>query len=138
MRGIIRNGDFDTQFKQALHDGFVAGTAAAAVNPQARAAAAAGDQPAAANGWDITYIPSYSLFDGRFAPNGWLLEAPDPITKLTWDNAAYINKTDADELGLVDGDRIDISLEGRSVEIPVFILPGQPRKTLTLPLGFGR
>ena len=32
-----------------------------------------------------------SVYDGRFANNGWLQELPDPITKLTWDNAAILS-----------------------------------------------
>lgn len=130
--------NFEARFKQALHDGLIAGTAVAPVQVQARAsetpALAAGD----AMSFELNFIPSYALLDGRHAPNGWLLETPDPITKLTWDNAAYINKTDADELNLKDGDRIDISVQGRSIDMPVFVLPGQPRRTLALPLGFGR
>ena len=29
--------------------------------------------------------------DGRYINNGWLQEMPDPITKLTWDNAAMMS-----------------------------------------------
>ena len=44
--------------------------------------------------------PSYGLFDGRFAGNAWLQELPDPITKVSWDNAAYLSEATAKRLGL--------------------------------------
>ena len=40
------------------------------------------------------------MFDGRFVNNGWLQEAPDPITKLTWDNAALVSPATAKKLGV--------------------------------------
>ena len=42
--------------------------------------------------------------DGRFANNGWLQELPNPITKLTWDNAAILSPKTARELGVAGGD----------------------------------
>ena len=38
--------------------------------------------------------PDPAIYDGRFANNGWLQEFPRPITKLTWDNAAFISPHD--------------------------------------------
>ncbi|NJL34367.1 MAG: hypothetical protein HC893_11485, partial [Chloroflexaceae bacterium] len=42
------------------------------------------------SGFEVTFRPSPSVWDGRFANNGWLQELPDPLTKLTWDNAALV------------------------------------------------
>ena len=41
--------------------------------------------------WSSSSPPSPAVFDGRYANNGWLQELPDPVTKLTWDNAALLS-----------------------------------------------
>ena len=47
---------------------------------------------------ELRLVPSFHAFDGRFANNGWMMECPDPITKLTWDNALLISPRLAKEL----------------------------------------
>ena len=54
--------------------------------------------PAAA-GVEIDFSATRSVYDGRFANNGWLQELPKPLTKLTWDNAALIAPATAERLG---------------------------------------
>ena len=103
--------------------------------------AALAPQPGAAapDRWEIVFRPDYKLYDGRFANNAWLQELPDPITKLTWDNAALMSPADAERLGIqTNGDLVRVELEGRSVEMPVYIVPGHAAGSLTLPLGYGR
>ena len=36
-------------------------------------------------------MPDFHAWDGRYSNNGWLQECPDPISKLTWDNALLIS-----------------------------------------------
>lgn len=87
---------------------------------------------------EITFRPSYCVFDGRFANNGWLQVNPDPMTKLTWDNAALISPKLAESKKIRSGDVVGVSAGGDSVKIPAFVLPGQPENTITLVLGYGR
>ncbi|MDF1816484.1 MAG: TAT-variant-translocated molybdopterin oxidoreductase [Verrucomicrobiales bacterium] len=76
-------------------------------------------------------------FDGRFSNNPWLQEAPDPITKLTWDNAALISVKTAEALGLEDGDLVEIAKEGGSpVTVPILRSPGHAEYTLTVEVGY--
>ena len=66
---------------------------------------------------------------------------PDPLTKLTWDNAALISPADAARLGLRGtdvGDKIAINVGGRKIEIAALALPGHAKGSITLPLGYGR
>ena len=76
--------------------------------------------------------------DGRYANNGWMQELPDPITKLTWDNAVLVSRKTARELGVQNGDVVEITLNGRSVKGPIWTQPGMADYSLGLALGYGR
>jgi len=82
--------------------------------------------------------PDPSLEDGRWANNGWLQELPKPFTKLTWDNAALLSARTAEGLGVRNEDLLELTVNGRTVTVPVWILPGQADGTVLLHLGFGR
>ncbi len=104
-------------------------------------AGAAGSRPAEAGspgGLEIVFLPSPSLHDGRFANDGWLQELPDPLTKLTWDNPALVSPKTAETLGLASEDVIRVEYAGRSLELPVWILPGMADDVVALTLGYGR
>ena len=140
------SGSFETWWARALHDGVVESTAAAAVSsvtPNGSAVAAAANelQPAASGSVDnleVQFRPAYNLHDGRYSNNSWLMELPDPMTKITWDNAALISLGTLEELGLEQGEIAEISLDGRTVEAPVWVLPGHADYSITLTLGYGR
>ena len=98
------------------------------------AAGAAGS----ASGLEIVFVPSPALHDGRFANDGWLQELPDPITKLTWDNPALVSPKTAETLGLANEDVVRVDYSGRSLEIPVWLVPGMADGVVALTLGYGR
>lgn len=137
-------GAFEPAWRRALHDGVVADTALAAVSPEVRGdavAAAVADLAAvaaAAAHLEVVFLRDATVVDGRFAGNPWLQELPDPLTRITWDNAALMAPATARELGVDRGDVVRIELGGREVEIPAFVLPGQPAGVIGLPLGYGR
>ena len=97
---------------------------------------------------EVVFRPDPSIFDGSFANNAWLQELPKPLSRLTWDNAAYISPATAERLGLTQDIRwrggdsrtniIELRLAGRAVRTPICILPGQAENTVTLSLGYGR
>ena len=89
-----------------------------------------------ANGLEVTLTLSGSVYDGRFVNNGWLQEAPDPITKLTWDNAALVSFSTAAELGLEDEDLVEFTVGDRKVKAPVLRAPGQADFSVSLALGY--
>ncbi len=134
-------------WRQSLHDGVVAETALPAVQPPfnpERGQEIIGTFGAAAKAtgpggdFDLLFSQSPTLYDGRFANNGWLQELPDPLTKLTWDNAAFVSPATARELGVRSGDVLELTAKDRSIEIAAFVQPGQAEQTIVLPLGYGR
>jgi molybdopterin-containing oxidoreductase family iron-sulfur binding subunit len=95
---------------------------------------------------EIVFRPDPTIFDGRFANNGWLQELPKPITKLTWDNVAAISPATAVRLGLAPEGRpelaneqvVHLEYQGYSIPAPLMVIPGQPNDCITITLGYGR
>ena len=63
------------------------------------------------NIWKSVSAPDPTIWDGRFANNGWLQELPKPITKLTWDNAALISPRTAERIGVANHELVELSLQ---------------------------
>jgi Fe-S-cluster-containing dehydrogenase component len=88
---------------------------------------------------EVSFLPDPKLLDGRHANNPWLLELPDPLSKLVWDNAAYVSPDTAKALGVVSNDVVRLGRDGGpSLEVPVFVLPGVAENCVSLHLGWGR
>ena len=78
------------------------------------------------------------VHDGRYANNGWLQELPDPMTRLTWDNAAVMSEKTAQAIRAEQDELIELSVEGTKILAPVFFLPGMTEGVIGLALGYGR
>ncbi len=84
------------------------------------------------------FRPDPTVWDGRFANNGWLQELPKPLSKLSWDNAALVSPALARRLAIENEDVLVLRYKGRSVEMPAWIMPGQADRSITVWLGHGR
>jgi molybdopterin-containing oxidoreductase family iron-sulfur binding subunit len=147
-------GDFERDWERALHDGLIVGTAfepKEGLKPQEDWAVGQPESKPATEGFEIIFRPDPAIYDGRFANNGWLQELPRPLTKLTWDNAAIMSPATARALGLKETfgshggehgealvDRVELEYRGRTIEAPVWILPGHPDDSITVHFGHGR
>ncbi len=132
-------------WKRAVQDGLIAGTDVPRVtvtpDPDAvarlvrafRAAAAPGD-----SGIALEFYPSPTVYDGRFANNAWLLEQPEPITKLTWDNAALMSAATARRMGVANEDIVELRARGATARAPVLVAPGLADDVVAVWLGYGR
>jgi molybdopterin-containing oxidoreductase family iron-sulfur binding subunit len=135
--------DFADVWPRTLTTGVLAGSAAPrlstrlAPEPLLRALAAIPPAPPD-TGLEVSFAPDPCVHDGRFANNAWLLEQPQPVTKLTWDNAALLGPTTAARLGLATEDLVELILGGRRVRAPVLVVPGHADDAVTLHLGWGR
>jgi molybdopterin-containing oxidoreductase family iron-sulfur binding subunit len=130
--------DFEAFWRYALHDGYVAGSAAPAV-----AVTASGAVPPpsarAGEGLEVTFSADGTVYDGRFANNGWMQELPKPVSKVTWDNVALISPDTAARLGVhATGDVVALDLGGRRVRAAACLQPGQANDSIDLQFGYGR
>jgi molybdopterin-containing oxidoreductase family iron-sulfur binding subunit len=108
---------------------------------------------------EVRFIADHKMDDGRFANNGWLQECPDPITKISWDNAILVSprlgkelgidpkgsliqvarKEEAEfEMGKESAPVFELSIGGRSIRGPLHIQPGLSNYTVVVTLGYGR
>ena len=143
----------ESGWRKWLNDGVVTGTKFAPIAPELKFNPANLPAFTAAPADQVEYIfrPDPTIYDGRFANNGWLQELPKPVTKLTWDNAALVSPKFAQkndfahkvmarggEHGQIRTTVVDIALNGSKVSAATWTLPGQAENTVVLPLGYGR
>jgi molybdopterin-containing oxidoreductase family iron-sulfur binding subunit len=131
-------GDFASGWRKALHDGWVEGTAFTAMGGGPKAGSVAPSAPASTSGYEISFKPDTSLYDGRYANIGWLQELAKQVTSMSWDNAALMSMASMADFGTEETDLIEITVDGRKVTAPVFMAPGHPDGVITVHLGLGR
>ena len=155
--GDARTGDrliratyetYGVQFdwKKAVHDGFIPNTALGApatltlqaVPPVNLTQTQLGTHRLKNGELEVTFAPSTQTYDGRFANNGWLQELPDFLTKVTWDNHALVSPATAKELGLENDHLIKLEVNGATLHVPCYVMPGQARFSIGVILGGGR
>ena len=138
-------------WRKSLHDGLVPGTTYPVVQvaPNAQAIAAKlSALPASATAADKFDLvaPYAGVLDGRLTDTSWVMELPDGMSKLVWDNAALIAPATAEAMGIRSqvkknayvADLVELEADGRKVRAPVFVLPGVAEKTIVLSHGYGR
>jgi MoCo/4Fe-4S cofactor protein with predicted Tat translocation signal len=147
--------NFESWWRKSIHDGFIENSAfqpktvsmnSAWMNQQTPTA----QQPAAGT-FELVFRTDPSIYDGRFANNGWLQELPKPLTKVTWDNVAIVSPNTAQQIAAENANRggvkgrehyvplVNITNQhGQTVRAPLWILPGQPDGVVTVHFGYGR
>ncbi|MDQ2719245.1 MAG: TAT-variant-translocated molybdopterin oxidoreductase [Bacteroidota bacterium] len=106
-------------------------------------------------GGDIEMIlyQKVSLGTGSRANNAWLQEVSDPITKAAWDNYAMISPEMGKKLFDIDifkprqADKYEVHPDkpvvkivsnGKTLEIPILIVPGTHPNVIAVAVGYGR
>jgi molybdopterin-containing oxidoreductase family iron-sulfur binding subunit len=134
--------EFESEWQRSLQRGIVAESAIATVpRPELRwdwVSELSRLASRAAEPLELALYPDNRTLDGRFGENPWLVELPDPITKLTWQNAALLAPHTAARLGLTSGDVATLSAGNVSRSVPILTVPGQAENTVALSLGWGR
>ncbi|HEX6805069.1 MAG TPA: TAT-variant-translocated molybdopterin oxidoreductase [Terriglobales bacterium] len=130
--------DFDMWWRKALHDGWIDGTTFQPKQVAVKTATQSAPAQAQSNGIELTFRRDPSVYDGQFSNNAWLQELPKPMTKMTWDNPVLIGVKMAQRLGVQKKDWVKIELNGKTIEMPVWIQAGHPDNAVTVYLGYGR
>jgi len=95
---------------------------------------------------EITLYQKVGAGIGAQGNNPWLLEMPDPISKVSWDNYITMSPKEMEKKGYntthekeEEMNTVNLTVNGVLLEkVPVFPQPGQPEGTIGLALGFGR
>ncbi|HEX6746246.1 MAG TPA: 4Fe-4S dicluster domain-containing protein [Longimicrobium sp.] len=116
-----------------------AGTQPAPATPAPAPAAPAGAAPAFEGSGEYTLVvyPSYRFFDGRNANRPWLLELPDPVTKVPWDMWVEVHPATARRLSIVQGDVLEVQSRYGRIQLPAYVWPGVREDAVAIQMGMG-
>ncbi len=66
-------------------------------------------------------VSSYAhAHDGRYSNNGWLMELPDPMTRVSWENPIIISPKTAAEWDVISDDAVWLYANGKKMWGPGF------------------
>ena len=135
-----RNAEPESFWRNALMKGGVYdGTPAAASVKLAATAAWTPVSPTFDGTGDILFAPypSSMYYDGRGTNRPWLLENPDPVTKVTWHSWVEVAPETARAWDVREGEILRITSPTGSIEAPVYVYPGIRADVIAMPLGLG-
>ena len=140
QQGDVGSAPFEQAWNGVLSAGFFQGVERfAAPRPFAGAAVAClGTPPAPAAGLELQTYPGFALDGGASANNGWLQEFPDPVTRISWGNALSMAPRRFDEMGLANGDLVEVAVNGARLTLPAYRHAGMHHDQLAVALGYGR
>lgn len=138
-------------WRKALHDGIVPGTARTAATSAAKVAEIAAAIGAvksvtpAKDNYELVAIHGHAK-DGRLTNTSWVMELPDTMSKLCWDNALLVSPSTAKDLAIGSqvsrngyaADVVEVTANGRKITAPAFVLPGLSNTTVVMVHGYGR
>ncbi|MEO7156165.1 MAG: molybdopterin-dependent oxidoreductase [Vicinamibacterales bacterium] len=110
---------------------------AGAVAPALQYAEPVFDGDAAQYPFHFLPYASQGLYDGSLAHLPWLQEMPDPMTSGMWCSWVEINAIKAEELGIHQGDVIEVASTQGSLRAPAFLNPGIAPDAVAMPVGQG-
>ncbi|MFN8284694.1 MAG: TAT-variant-translocated molybdopterin oxidoreductase [Chitinophagales bacterium] len=138
----LTGANYETAVQAGFFGNAIEGSGASA--NAATAIAAVKTPVVASKGFEVVFYEKAGVGDGAFANNPFLQEMPDPISKVTWDNYVCIPYSFAKEKGIdaMPSDKnvavAKVTINGKSLELPVVVQFGQAAGTLAIALGYGR
>jgi len=83
-----------------------------------------------------TYL-SPTLRDGGGANLPWMQELPDPTTSVVYGSWVEINPAVAEQMGLAEGDLVEVQSPHGSIVAPVYLYPAIRPDVVAMPIGQG-
>ncbi len=145
---------FDDFWNYSVHDGGfeVSGTFAETVSGYSAPAISVGEAANALNAtfkpgsnYEVVLYQKIGIGTGNQANNPWLQEFPDPISRVTWDNYITMSHEEMKEMGFntlmgqeEPADLAEVTVNGKTIKLPVIASPGQAKGTIGIAVGYGR
>ncbi len=149
--GYHANSDFlsfQSFWDKALHDGVYHGNSGslvdiASANVDATSAMGRITKPSGSD-LEIQFTEPIAIGNGQYSNNPWLQEMPDPVSRCAWGNYLAV-PVDFDGVrkfkglnGLIDGDLVDVTVDGKTYRVPAIQQFGQMPGTVSIAIGYGR
>jgi Fe-S-cluster-containing dehydrogenase component len=164
IKSVLGDSFSEWTWKKTLADGLIEGTAWEAIKCQnltpAKDAISQSleyviPRPGAINLDEYVFLQLFSdckVYDGRFANNGWLQELPEPMSRLTWGNAALMSPQTAAKYGIQPDEIITLERPAvpsgtvvdagspvfENILVPAYLMPGMADNVVGLAWGYGR